>query len=111
MLYATVLPAGGASAVSPPPELAPLNYVLFSATDFANPLVLSGSSGPGSTIICPDPPSEDSVATIVSMGFSRDQAMKALRATVRIKDEITAGLQPYRAVAGNGILREGRCLD
>uniref|UniRef100_A0A8C0H4G0 Ubiquitin carboxyl-terminal hydrolase n=1 Tax=Chelonoidis abingdonii TaxID=106734 RepID=A0A8C0H4G0_CHEAB len=49
--------------------------------DFANPLVLSGSSGPGSTIICPDPPSEDSVATIVSMGFSRDQAMKALRAT------------------------------
>ncbi|KAM6320633.1 ubiquitin carboxyl-terminal hydrolase 5 isoform 5-T5 [Aegotheles albertisi] len=49
--------------------------------DFANPLVLPGSSGPGSTIACPDPPSEDSVATIVSMGFSRDQAMKALRAT------------------------------
>lgn len=56
---------------------------MFPAADFANPLVLPGSSGPGSTIACPDPPSEDSVATIVSMGFSRDQAMKALRATVR----------------------------
>lgn len=60
-----------------------LSCVVFSAADFANPLVLPGSSGPGSTIACPDPPSEDSVATIVSMGFSRDQAMKALRATVR----------------------------
>lgn len=56
--------------------------VFLSSLDFANPLVLPGSSGPGSTITCPDPPSEDSVATIVSMGFSRDQAMKALRATV-----------------------------
>lgn len=57
--------------------------LFFFPLDFANPLVLPGSSGPGSTITCPDPPSEDSVATIVSMGFSRDQAMKALRATVR----------------------------
>lgn len=64
-------------------DLTTLSCVLFPAADFANPLVLPGSSGPGSTIACPDPPSEDSVATIVSMGFSRDQAMKALRATVR----------------------------
>lgn len=63
--------------------LTTLSCVVFPAADFANPLVLPGSSGPGSTIACPDPPSEDSVATIVSMGFSRDQAMKALRATVR----------------------------
>lgn len=64
-------------------DLTAQGCVLFTAADFANPLVLPGSSGPGSTIACPDPPSEDSVATIVSMGFSRDQAMKALRATVR----------------------------
>lgn len=63
---------------------------MFPAADFANPLVLPGSSGPGSTIACPDPPSEDSVATIVSMGFSRDQAMKALRATVRGTSDIRA---------------------
>ncbi|NXY35292.1 UBP5 hydrolase, partial [Pomatorhinus ruficollis] len=64
---------------------AAMNWVMshMDDPDFANPLVLPGSSGPGSTIACPDPPSEDSVATIVSMGFSRDQAMKALRATVR----------------------------
>ncbi|NXF92059.1 UBP5 hydrolase, partial [Eubucco bourcierii] len=62
---------------------AAMNWVMshMDDPDFANPLVLPGSSGPGSTIACPDPPSEDSVATIVSMGFSRDQAMKALRAT------------------------------
>lgn len=70
-------------AVSSWPDLITLSCVVFPAADFANPLVLPGSSGPGSTIACPDPPSEDSVATIVSMGFSRDQAMKALRATVR----------------------------
>ncbi|XP_060618597.1 ubiquitin carboxyl-terminal hydrolase 5 isoform X1 [Anolis sagrei] len=62
---------------------AAMNWVMshMDDPDFANPLVLPGSSGPGSAITCPDPPSEDSVATIVSMGFSRDQAMKALRAT------------------------------
>lgn len=53
-----------------------------SSTDFANPLILPGSSGPGSTSAAADPPPEDCVTTIVSMGFSRDQALKALRATV-----------------------------
>lgn len=51
-------------------------------TDFANPLILPGSSGPGSTSAAAEPPPEDCVTTIVSMGFSRDQALKALRATV-----------------------------
>lgn len=52
--------------------------------DFAAPLVLPGcSSGPGTTPT--ESLSEEHLATIVSMGFSRDQATKALRATVRIK--------------------------
>lgn len=54
----------------------------FASADFANPLILPGSSGPGSTSAAADPPPEDCVSTIVSMGFSRDQALKALRATV-----------------------------
>lgn len=56
----------------------------FTPTDFANPLILPGASGPGSTSAAADPPPEDCVTTIVSMGFSRDQALKALRATVRV---------------------------
>lgn len=49
-------------------------------SDFAAPLVLPGcSSGPGTTPT--ESLSEDHLATIVSMGFSRDQATKALRAT------------------------------
>lgn len=52
------------------------------AVDFAAPLVLPGcSSGPGTTPT--ESLSEEHLATIVSMGFSRDQATKALRATVR----------------------------
>lgn len=52
--------------------------------DFSAPLVLPGcSSGPGTTPT--ESLSEEHLATIVSMGFSRDQATKALRATVRIK--------------------------
>lgn len=51
------------------------------AADFAAPLVLPGSSsGPGSTPT--ESLSEEHLATIVSMGFSRDQASRALRATV-----------------------------
>lgn len=51
--------------------------------DFSAPLVLPGcSSGPGTTPT--ESVSEEHLATIVSMGFSRDQATKALRATVRI---------------------------
>lgn len=57
---------------------------LWLAADFAAPLVLPGcSSGPGTTPT--ESLSEDHLATIVSMGFSRDQATKALRATVRIQ--------------------------
>lgn len=52
--------------------------------DFSAPLVLPGcSSGAGTTPT--ESLSEEHLATIVSMGFSRDQATKALRATVRIK--------------------------
>lgn len=54
------------------------------AADFSAPLVLPGcSSGAGTTPT--ESLSEEHLATIVSMGFSRDQATKALRATVRIK--------------------------
>lgn len=55
---------------------------LWSTADFSAPLVLPGcSSGPGTTPT--ESLSEEHLATIVSMGFSRDQATKALRATVR----------------------------
>uniref|UniRef100_A0A3Q2PEB1 Ubiquitin carboxyl-terminal hydrolase n=1 Tax=Fundulus heteroclitus TaxID=8078 RepID=A0A3Q2PEB1_FUNHE len=55
--------------------------------DFSAPLVLPGSSsGPGTTPT--ESISEEHLATIVSMGFSRDQATKALRATVRITRSI-----------------------
>lgn len=64
------------------PSPSPKHFNLFTFADFANPLILPGSSGPGSTSAATDPPPEDCVATIVSMGFSRDQALKALRATV-----------------------------
>ncbi|XP_060905205.1 ubiquitin carboxyl-terminal hydrolase 5 isoform X1 [Labrus mixtus] len=53
--------------------------------DFSAPLVLPGcSSGPGTTPT--ESLSEEHLATIVSMGFSRDQATKALRATSNILD-------------------------
>ncbi|XP_068998551.1 ubiquitin carboxyl-terminal hydrolase 5 isoform X1 [Embiotoca jacksoni] len=53
--------------------------------DFSDPLVLPGcSSGPGTTPT--DSLSEEHLATIVSMGFSRDQATKALRATSNVLD-------------------------
>uniref|UniRef100_A0A3B3TNT2 Ubiquitin carboxyl-terminal hydrolase n=1 Tax=Poecilia latipinna TaxID=48699 RepID=A0A3B3TNT2_9TELE len=51
--------------------------------DFSAPLVLPGSSsGPGTTPT--ESLSEEHLATIVSMGFSRDQATKALRATSNV---------------------------
>lgn len=53
------------------------------AADFSAPLVLPGSSSaPGTTPTESIP--EEHLATIVSMGFSRDQATRALRATVRL---------------------------
>uniref|UniRef100_A0A8D0AH12 Ubiquitin carboxyl-terminal hydrolase n=1 Tax=Sander lucioperca TaxID=283035 RepID=A0A8D0AH12_SANLU len=53
--------------------------------DFGSPLVLPGcSSGPGTTPT--ESLSEEHLATIVSMGFSRDQATKALRATSNVLD-------------------------
>ncbi|KAF0045538.1 hypothetical protein F2P81_002067 [Scophthalmus maximus] len=53
--------------------------------DFSAPLVLPGcSSGPGTTPT--ESVSEEHLATIVSMGFSRDQATKALRATSNVLD-------------------------
>ncbi|KAL0984715.1 hypothetical protein UPYG_G00145770 [Umbra pygmaea] len=51
--------------------------------DFSSPLVLPGtSSAPGTTPT--EVVSEDHLATIVSMGFSRDQATRALRATSNV---------------------------
>lgn len=59
-------------------------FALLSGSDFAAPLVLPGcSSGAGTTPT--ESVSEEHLETIVSMGFSRDQATKALRATVRFK--------------------------
>ncbi|KAM6994599.1 ubiquitin carboxyl-terminal hydrolase 5 isoform 1-T1 [Tautogolabrus adspersus] len=53
--------------------------------DFSAPLVLPGcSSGAGTTPT--ESLSEEHLATIVSMGFSRDQATKALRATSNVLD-------------------------
>ncbi|KAF7670146.1 hypothetical protein LDENG_00049880 [Lucifuga dentata] len=53
--------------------------------DFSAPLVLpGGSSGAGTTPT--ESLSEEHLATIVSMGFSRDQATKALRATSNVLD-------------------------
>ncbi|XP_078729533.1 ubiquitin carboxyl-terminal hydrolase 5-like isoform X1 [Lampetra fluviatilis] len=54
--------------------------------DFAEPLMLGGSgaatpSGGARTPQEPPPPDEESVAMIVSMGFTREQAVRALRAT------------------------------
>ncbi|XP_077323229.1 ubiquitin carboxyl-terminal hydrolase 5 isoform X4 [Lithobates pipiens] len=49
--------------------------------DFAQPLVLSGVSAPSSVPPGGDPPSEEHIATIISMGFSHDQAVRALRST------------------------------
>ncbi|XP_063291263.1 ubiquitin carboxyl-terminal hydrolase 5 isoform X1 [Pelobates fuscus] len=49
--------------------------------DFAHPLVVSGVSAPSSVIVGGDPPSEEHIATIISMGFSQEQAVRALRAT------------------------------
>ncbi|CAI9574449.1 unnamed protein product [Staurois parvus] len=49
--------------------------------DFAQPLVLSGVSAPSSVTTGGDPPSEEHIATIISMGFSQDQAVRALRST------------------------------
>ncbi|KAM9798431.1 ubiquitin carboxyl-terminal hydrolase 5 isoform 1-T1 [Neosynchiropus ocellatus] len=51
--------------------------------DFASPLVLPGSSsGAGTTPT--ESASEEHLAAIVNMGFSRDQATKALRATSNV---------------------------
>ncbi|XP_075699067.1 ubiquitin carboxyl-terminal hydrolase 5 isoform X2 [Rhinoderma darwinii] len=49
--------------------------------DFAHPLVLSGVSAPPSVPTGGDPPSEEHIATIISMGFSHEQAVRALRST------------------------------
>uniref|UniRef100_A0A8C8ESP9 Ubiquitin carboxyl-terminal hydrolase n=1 Tax=Oncorhynchus tshawytscha TaxID=74940 RepID=A0A8C8ESP9_ONCTS len=53
------------------------------AADFSAPMVLPGtSSAPGTTPT--ESVSEEHLATIVSMGFSRDQATRALRATSNV---------------------------
>lgn len=65
---------------------AAMNWVMghMDDPDFAAPLVLPGSSGAGNTPT--ESLSEDHLATIISMGFSRDQATKALRATSNVLD-------------------------
>uniref|UniRef100_UPI003AAB5D15 ubiquitin carboxyl-terminal hydrolase 5 isoform X4 n=1 Tax=Centroberyx gerrardi TaxID=166262 RepID=UPI003AAB5D15 len=64
---------------------AAMNWVMghMDDPDFSAPLVLPGcSSAPGTTPT--ESLSEEHLATIVSMGFSRDQATKALRATSNV---------------------------
>ncbi|CAL8340679.1 ubiquitin carboxyl-terminal hydrolase 5 isoform X2 [Gadus morhua] len=66
---------------------AAMNWVMghMDDPDFSAPLVLPGcSSAPGTTPT--ESLSEEHLATIVSMGFSRDQASKALRATSNVLD-------------------------
>ncbi|KAG2469691.1 UBP5 hydrolase, partial [Polypterus senegalus] len=67
---------------------AAMNWVMshMDDPDFAAPLVLPGSGSapldtPTSQTTPEPPPSEEHLATIISMGFSRDQASRALRAT------------------------------
>uniref|UniRef100_A0A8C7ND00 ubiquitinyl hydrolase 1 n=1 Tax=Oncorhynchus mykiss TaxID=8022 RepID=A0A8C7ND00_ONCMY len=64
---------------------AAMNWVMghMDDPDFSAPLVLPGtSSAPGTTPT--ESISEEHLATIVSMGFSRDQATRALRATSNV---------------------------
>lgn len=64
---------------------AAMNWIMghMDDADFASPLVMPGcSSGTTPT----ESLSEEHLATIVSMGFSRDQATKALRATSNVLD-------------------------
>uniref|UniRef100_A0A6Q2X6G8 Ubiquitin carboxyl-terminal hydrolase n=1 Tax=Esox lucius TaxID=8010 RepID=A0A6Q2X6G8_ESOLU len=64
---------------------AAMNWVMghMDDPDFSAPLVLPGtSSAPGTTPT--ESVSEEHLATIVSMGFSRDQATRALRATSNV---------------------------
>uniref|UniRef100_A0A8C7HSG9 Ubiquitin carboxyl-terminal hydrolase n=1 Tax=Oncorhynchus kisutch TaxID=8019 RepID=A0A8C7HSG9_ONCKI len=64
---------------------AAMNWVMghMDDPDFSSPLVLPGtSSAPGTTPT--ESISEEHLATIVSMGFSRDQATRALRATSNV---------------------------
>uniref|UniRef100_A0AAR2KT37 Ubiquitin carboxyl-terminal hydrolase n=1 Tax=Pygocentrus nattereri TaxID=42514 RepID=A0AAR2KT37_PYGNA len=64
---------------------AAMNWVMghMDDPDFSAPFVLPGcSSAPGSTPT--ESASEEHLATIVSMGFSRDQASRALRATSNV---------------------------
>lgn len=66
---------------------AAMNWVIghMNDPDFSAPLVLPGcSSGAGTTPT--ESLSEEHLATIISMGFSRDQATKALRATSNALD-------------------------
>ncbi|RXM97419.1 Ubiquitin carboxyl-terminal hydrolase 5 [Acipenser ruthenus] len=67
---------------------AAMNWVMthMDDPDFSAPLVLPGFSPAPTDMPTPQgtpdpPPSEEHLATIISMGFSRDQASRALRAT------------------------------
>ncbi|XP_054637170.1 ubiquitin carboxyl-terminal hydrolase 5 isoform X2 [Dunckerocampus dactyliophorus] len=66
---------------------AAMNWVMghMDDPDFSAPLVLPGCSSGGGTTPT-ESISEEHLATIVSMGFSRDQATKALRATSNTLD-------------------------
>lgn len=70
-------------AVKNPAPLLTLCIVVWPGADFAAPLP-GCSSGAGTTPT--ESVSEEHLETIVSMGFSQDQATKALRATVRFKE-------------------------
>lgn len=48
-------------------------------SDFSAPLVIPGGGGSGGGAFVPN---EDALAMIMSMGFTRDQAIKALKNTV-----------------------------
>nr|XP_033781358.1 ubiquitin carboxyl-terminal hydrolase 5 isoform X1 [Geotrypetes seraphini] len=93
---------------------AAMNWVMshMDDPDFGSPLVLPGSSGPGSTTTSADPPSEDGIATIVSMGFSREQALKALKVTAnsleRAVDWIFSHIDDLDAEAAMDISEGGR---
>lgn len=85
-----------------------LCIVVWSAADFAAPLVLPGcSSGAGTTPT--ESVSEEHLGIIVSMGFSRDQATKALRATVRF-NEVFNGCS-WRVGLGQKITGENEAAE
>jgi uncharacterized UBP type Zn finger protein len=67
------------SQVVTPPEFGLISCALSFAVDFNAPFEVPGAQPPATQ--SSDQPSEDAIVFIESMGFTRPQALKALKAT------------------------------